>query len=80
MTGIEIITVASRAELKGFIDLPWKIYAAYPQWIPPLKKEVRRMLDPGIHPFWEFSERVLFLARRGAPDGGKNRGHHRSPS
>ncbi len=64
MTGIEIITVKRRSELKDFIDLPWKIYAEYPNWVPPLKKEVRRMLDPCIHPFWEFSERILFLARR----------------
>ena len=24
------------------------------------------MLDPGGHPFWEFSERILFPARRGS--------------
>jgi hypothetical protein len=80
MAGIEIVTVASRSELKDFIDLPWKLYADYPQWVPPLKKEVRRMLDPGIHPFWEFSERILFLARRGKKTVGRIAGiidrHH----
>jgi len=35
----------------------------------PLKKEVRRMLDLRRHPFWEFSERILFLARRGSETG-----------
>ena len=80
MAGIEIITVERRSELKDFIDLPWKIYAEYPKWVPPLKKEVRRMLDPGIHPFWEFSERILFLARRGSETVGRIAGiidrHH----
>ena len=80
MAGIEIITVASRSELKDFIDLPWKIYAEYPLWVPPLKKDVRRMLDPGVHPFWEFSERILFLARRGSKTVGRIAGiidrHH----
>lgn len=71
MTGIEIITVERRSELKDFIDLPWKIYAEYPNWVPPLKKEVRRMLDPCIHPFWEFSERILFLARRSSKTVGR---------
>ncbi|MHC1730168.1 MAG: acyl-CoA N-acyltransferase [Syntrophobacteraceae bacterium] len=71
MAGIEIITVDRRSEINDFIDLPWKIYADYPQWVPPLKKEVRRMLDPGRHPFWEFSERVLFLARRGPETVGR---------
>ena len=65
MADIEIIAVEGGSELKDFIDLPWRIYADYPQWVPPLKREVRRMLDPLRHPFWEFSERSLFLARRG---------------
>jgi len=80
MVGIEIITVQSRAELKDFIDLPWNIYAGDPHWVPPLKKEVRRMLDPGKHPFWEFSERILLLARRGSETVGRIAGiidrHH----
>ncbi len=65
MVGIEVVAVEGRSALKEFIDLPWRIYAGYPNWVPPLKKEVRRMLDPCKHPFWEFSERILFLARRG---------------
>ena len=79
MAGIEIIAVEGGAELKEFIDLPWMIYAGYPNWVPPLKKEVLRMLDPHRHPFWEFSERVLFLARRGSEPVGRIAGiidHH----
>ena len=71
MAGVEIVTVESRAELKDFINLPWRIYAEYPNWVPPLKKEVRRMLNTSEHPFWEFSERVLFLARRGTKTVGR---------
>ena len=71
MTGIEIITVEGRSELRDFIDLPWRIYADYPNWVPPLKAEVRRLLDPRKHPFWEFSERILFLARRGSETVGR---------
>jgi hypothetical protein len=67
----EIITVEGESGLRDFIDLPWRIYAGYPRWVPPLKKEVRRMLNPRQHPFWEFSERVLFLARRGSETVGR---------
>jgi len=70
MDGVKIIMV-ERAELKDFIDLPWRIYAKYPTWVPPLKKEVRRMLDPRRHPFWEFSERILFIAQRGSETVGR---------
>lgn len=71
MAGIEVVAVEGRSALKEFIDLPWRIYAGYPNWVPPLKKEVRRMLDPCKHPFWEFSERILFLARRGSVTVGR---------
>jgi hypothetical protein len=71
MAGIAIHTVEGGADLRGFIDLPWKIYAEYPNWVPPLRKEVRLMLDPLKHPFWEFSERILFLARRGSETVGR---------
>jgi len=80
MADIEIITVESRSEIRDFIDLPWQIYAGDPHWVPPLKKDVRRLLDPRKHPFWEFSERILFLARRGARTVGRIAGiidrHH----
>lgn len=80
MANVEIVTAVGGSEFKDFIDLPWTIYADFPQWVPPLKKEVRRMLDPGGHPFWEFSERVLFLARRGKKTVGRIAGiidrHH----
>lgn len=71
MPRTEITIVDGGPELRDFIALPWKIYAGYPRWVPPLKKEVRRMLDPRKHPFWEFSERILFLARRGSETVGR---------
>ncbi len=66
MTGVEIVAGEGESESKDFIDPPWRIYAEYPRWVPLLKAEVRRMLDPRKHPFWEFSERILILARRGS--------------
>ncbi|MBI5103068.1 MAG: acyl-CoA N-acyltransferase [Nitrospirae bacterium] len=71
MAEVEIITVEGGSELEDFIDLPWKIYSEYPNWVPPIKKDVRLLLDPLRHPFWEFSERTLFLARRGPETVGR---------
>jgi GNAT superfamily N-acetyltransferase len=69
--GIEIVVVEGDSELKDFINLPWILYADYPRWVPPLKKEVRRLLDPRRHPFWSSAERQLFLARRGSQAVGR---------
>jgi hypothetical protein len=71
MAGIEIVVVEGGSELKDFIDLPWNLYAEYPRWVPPLKKEVRRLLDPRRHPFWSSAERRLFLAQRGSQAVGR---------
>jgi len=71
LADLEIVAVEGGSALKDFIDLPWEIYAEYPKWVPPLKRDVRRMLDPLGHPFWEFAERSLFLARRGAKTVGR---------
>ena len=71
MSGVEIVAVERRSEFGDFVDLPWRIYADYPQWVPPIKKEVRRMLDPRSHPFWDSSEGILFLARRGSETVGR---------
>ncbi|MBI4962822.1 MAG: acyl-CoA N-acyltransferase [Desulfomonile tiedjei] len=66
MSGVDVSPVSSNADLKEFIDLPWQIYAGDKKWAPPLKREVRRLLDTRRHPFWRFSQQALFLAYRGS--------------
>lgn len=66
----------------AFIDLPWKLYRNDSNWVPPVKKEVRGLLDQGSHPFWQFAERALFLALRGPEPVGRiaaivNHNHNR---
>jgi hypothetical protein len=61
---LDTIIVEKRRDLKEFVTLPWKIYAESPQWVPPLKRDVIELLDPSRHPFWNFSERILFLVKR----------------
>ena len=65
MAGIHIIPVRKKSEMKQFIDLPWDIYKRDDNWVPPLKMVVKKLLNPDKHPFWKFSERELFLAKRG---------------
>jgi len=71
MASLEVIPVESRRDLDAFIDLPWTIYKDNSYWVPPLKKEVRKLLDTSRHPFWEFSEQALFLALRGSEPVGR---------
>ncbi|MBI5568456.1 MAG: acyl-CoA N-acyltransferase [Desulfomonile tiedjei] len=71
MQGVEIVNVSDRRGWNEFVDLPWRIYSGDPNWVPPIKKFVRRLLDPAKHPFWKFSKRALFLAKRGSQTVGR---------
>ena len=42
-----------------------------PTGFPPLRRRFAGCWTPGRHPFWEFSERILFLARRGSETVGR---------
>jgi hypothetical protein len=71
MPQVDIVTVSAESEFDDFVDFPWKIYASERNWVPPLKKAVRRLLNTQQHPFWAFSEQALFLARRGPETVGR---------
>ena len=79
---LRVSPVRTRGELRWFVDLPWRLYAGDPCWVPPLRKQVRGLLDLA-HPFYRdgAGERELFLARRGSRVAGRiaavlNRSHN----
>ncbi len=70
MSAPDIHPVRSRADLKAFLALPWRIYADDPCWVPPIRSSLAHLLDPARHPFWHHARRELFLVRRqGLPVG-----------
>ncbi|MEJ7925954.1 N-acetyltransferase [Sphingobium sp. AN641] len=70
-----ISPVAGKADLKAFVDLPWRLYANDPHWVPPLKSEVHALLTPGKNPFFEHAQAQYFLARRGRQVVGRISAH-----
>jgi GNAT superfamily N-acetyltransferase len=65
MGGIEIVRVTGRADLGAFVALPYRLHGRDPCFTPPLRRDVRALLDPGRNPFFAHASRELFLARRG---------------
>ncbi len=63
--GPRLAPVSSASDLRKFVELPYRIYAGDPSWPPPLRSDVRWMLDEAKNPFWKHAKRELFLARRG---------------
>lgn len=78
---VEVRPVSGRADLDRFIKLPWRIYQNDPLWVPPLITEVRELLNPVKHPFYQHAEVECFLAFRGELPVGRiaailNRAHN----
>jgi GNAT superfamily N-acetyltransferase len=62
--GVEIGSVSGGRDLKRFIDLPFRLHANHPLWVPPLKLERRLFLNRRMNAFFSHGEAEYFLARR----------------
>jgi len=58
-----ITRVNSRRDRKAFIDLPYRIYADNPKWVPPLRLDTAHIINPKKNAFFDHGEMELFLAR-----------------
>ena len=65
MTEIAIRPVTSKADKKAFVELPYRLYANDPNWVPPLKQDVYSLITPGKNPWFGHGEAQLFLAEQG---------------
>ncbi len=62
---VQVQSVTGRSGRKAFINFPYTFYPEdYPQWVPPLRREVSHVLDPSKNAFFEHGEIQMFLARR----------------
>lgn len=62
MITVEAIDLTDKKAVARFINLPYRLYAGCPQWVPPLRADVRRMLTPAKHPFYTHSAADFFVA------------------
>ena len=62
---LSVREVRTRRDRADFIDLPWRVYAGDPCWVPPLRREVAAFLDPKRHPFYRHGVATQFIALRG---------------
>lgn len=69
--GIAIRPVETAADRRAFVDLPFRLYARDPAWVPPLRSESLGLITPGRNPFFEHAEARLFLAERGGAIAGR---------
>lgn len=64
MVTIETLNLKSSKAINEFVLFPFQIYKNIQQWVPPIISDVKAMLNPAKHPFYEHSEAESFVARR----------------
>ena len=70
MSNLVIKPVETRRERQLFLNLPWQINKADPNWMPPLRRNQEELVGYRKHPFYEDAEGQTFLALRdGQPVG-----------
>jgi hypothetical protein len=71
MLSIEKVDTANKAQVRRFVQLPYRLYKDCPQWVPPLNLDAYNQLNPKKHPFYEHSDVEFFLAVRDGRDVGR---------
>jgi GNAT superfamily N-acetyltransferase len=61
---IAVRPVVTSADKTRFVDLAWSLYADDPHWRPPLKDEVRGLIDRKKNPWFAHARAQFFLAER----------------
>ncbi|WPZ03127.1 N-acetyltransferase [Blastomonas marina] len=72
---ISIQPVSGKRDLAAFIDCAYRLNASDPNWVAPLRSEMRELLTPGKNPFFDHARVQFFLARRGGDVVGRISAH-----
>ena len=68
---VRVRELAAGEKLTRFLDVAWHINASDPCWVPPLRRDVKELLDRRKHPFHQHAEVAYFLAERDGRAAGR---------
>ncbi|MEM7132772.1 MAG: hypothetical protein AAF702_41095 [Chloroflexota bacterium] len=71
MLTIQQIDTNSPDQVNRFVDIPYRLYANCPHWLPPPRDHEASYLNGQEHPFYEHSEADFFIAVRDGRDVGR---------
>lgn len=72
---LSITPVTTKADRKAFVDLPYRLHAGDPCWVPPLRMEAMELVTPGKNPFFDHARVQHLLARTGGAVVGRISAH-----
>lgn len=65
MANVKVIPIVEERDRREMVLFPWTVYRGDKNWVPPIRKDRDKMLDPRRNGFFQRSDVALFLARRG---------------
>lgn len=65
MPEVHTVDLQDKKQVNQFIMFPFELYKNCPQWVPPFISDIRLMLNPSKHPFYEHSHAKFFIVRDG---------------
>ena len=71
MLSIKKVDTTKKAQVRRFIDVPFRLYKDCPQWVPPIRMDMFDTLNRNKHPFYEHSTADFFIANRDGEDVGR---------
>jgi GNAT superfamily N-acetyltransferase len=73
---VDVQPVASRRDLREFIELPYRLHSSQSVWVPPLRLERRLFLNRRLNAFFKHGKAQEFLARRDGRVVGRITAHY----
>ena len=62
---IRKVNTENRRDTKQFVDFPYQMYCSTPNWIPPLKSQIRKAMNRSEYPFYRHSTADFFVVESG---------------
>jgi GNAT superfamily N-acetyltransferase len=64
MVNVTQVDLQNKRQVNRFIQFHYDLYKTCPQWVPPFYSDIRMMMNPNKHPFYEHSDADFFVAER----------------
>jgi GNAT superfamily N-acetyltransferase len=62
---IKQVDVKSKSQVNEFVKFPFRLYRKCPQWVPPFIGDIKVMMNPDKHPYYEHSDAEFFTVSNG---------------
>ena len=64
MITIRKVDIHSKDEVNRFVQVPFDLYEGHPQWVPPFITDIKTMMNPAKHPYYDHSDADFFIAEK----------------